>query len=188
MKTMHLFVMAFLFPLIAEGGELTKLPSPEQARLLENCCGIKRPNVQREYPFMPELKPRNPLQDFLSQRRFQVNIFDQHRPEGGRVFIGRVGKYGKVYGIVSSEGEQEYRGSMPMGGRMSVTDIRGKRLEFTYSTVNGCYWSAYTSNTYLHASMRVAHEGRIGRGLQQLGLSRAYLTRNRDSLIARTPQ
>ena len=59
--------------------------------------------------------------------------------------------------------------------------LRGKRLAFTYSTVNGCYCAAYTSNTYVHASMRVAYEGRIGRGLQQLGLSRAHLTRDRDA-------
>lgn len=119
-----------------------------------------------------------------------VHLFTGHdiatRHDMGPHISGYVMEHGKVYGIVSSEGEQEYRGWMPVGGRMSVTDVRGKRLEFTYSTVNGCYWAAYTSNTYLHASMRVAHDGRIGRGLQQLGLSRAYLTRNRDVLTART--
>ena len=30
------------------------------------------------------------------------------------------------YGIVSSEGEQDYMGAMAMSGRLSVTDVRGE--------------------------------------------------------------
>jgi hypothetical protein len=33
--------------------------------------------------------------------------------------------------------------------------------------------------------MRVTTEGKVGYGVQQLGLSRAYLTRHRDSIRAR---
>ena len=73
-----------------------------------------------------------------------------------------------------------------MGGLLEVKDARGKSFHFTYSTVNGCYWAPYPSNTYLQASMRVVHEGRIGNGVQQIGLSRAYLGRNRDLLRRRT--
>ena len=92
---------------------------------------------------------------------------------------------GELYGLVSSEGTQEYRGAMPMGGVVDVVDTRGKSFRFTYSTVNGCFWAPYPSNTYLQASMRVVHDGRIGNGVQQLGLSRAYMTRNRELIRAR---
>lgn len=97
---------------------------------------------------------------------------------------GYVLEDGGLYGLVASEGSQEYRRSMPMGGWIEVEDVRRKRFRFTYSTVNGCYWAPYPSNTYLQASMRVVHDGRIGNGVQQIGLSRAYATRNRD-LIGR---
>ena len=89
---------------------------------------------------------------------------------------------GEVFGITHSEGRQDYRGAMPMGGTLRVTDVRGREFTFTYSTVNGCYWAPYPSNTYLQSSLRVACDGRIGHGVQQLGLSRAYLTRNRDRI------
>ena len=72
-----------------------------------------------------------------------------------------------------------------MGGELQVTDIRGKVSAFTYSTVNSGYWSSYPSNTYLQASMRVNHNGKVGHGVQQLGLSKAYLTRNRDAIRSR---
>lgn len=108
-----------------------------------------------------------------------------HRNEIGPHVSGYVLEKGKVYGIVSSEGEQEYMAAMPMGGRLSVTDIRGKTFTFTYSTVNGCYWAPCPSNTYLQSSLRVAYGEMIGSGVQQLGLSRAYLTRNRDAIRTR---
>ena len=72
-----------------------------------------------------------------------------------------------------------------MGGELEVTDIRGKQSLFTYSTVNSCLWAPYPSNTYLQASMRVNHDGKRGYGVQQMGLSRAYLTRHRDAIRAR---
>jgi hypothetical protein len=98
----------------------------------------------------------------------------------GYIFEG-----GKIYGLTESRGVQEYRKAIPMGGEVQVTDVRGKNFAFTYSTVNSCYWAPYPSNTYLQASMRVAHEGRTGFGVQQMGLSRAYQTRNRDAIRAR---
>ena len=118
-----------------------------------------------------------------------IHFFAGHdiatRTAMGPHISGYVLEGGKTYGLTASEGDQEYRGSMPIGGWISVTDVRGKVFRVTYSTLNGCYWAAYTSNTYLHASMRVTHDGRIGRGVQQLGLSRAYLTRHRDAIRQR---
>ncbi len=72
-----------------------------------------------------------------------------------------------------------------MGGVLEITDIRGKTFTFTYSTINSSYWAPYPSNTYLQSSMRVNLNGRIGNGIQQLGLSRAYLGRHRDAIKAR---
>lgn len=105
--------------------------------------------------------------------------------EMGPHISGYILEDGKVYGVTESRGTQEYRKAVPMGGQLEVTDIRGKKFLFTYSTVNSCYWAPYPSNTYLQSSMRVTHEGRIGNGVQQMGLSRAYLTRNRDLIRSR---
>jgi hypothetical protein len=93
---------------------------------------------------------------------------------------GYILENGELFGLTTSRGRQEYMAAMPMGGELEVTDVRGKTFAFTYSTVNGCYWAPYPSNTYLQASSRVAHNGLIGNGVQQMGLSRGYLTRNRD--------
>ena len=98
---------------------------------------------------------------------------------------GYVFENGEIYGITDSCGTQEYRKAVPMGGELEVTDIRGKKFLLTYSTVNSCYWASYPSNTFLQASMRVSCNGKIGNGVQQLGLSRAYLTRHRDAIRAR---
>ena len=92
---------------------------------------------------------------------------------------------GEVYGLVDSRGRQAYRRCVPMGGEIEVTDVRGKKFAMTYSTLNACYWAPYPSNTYLQAFQRVNHEGRLGYGTQQIGLSRAYLTRHRDAIKAR---
>jgi hypothetical protein len=92
---------------------------------------------------------------------------------------------GKVYGLTDSRGTQEYRKAVPMGGELEVTDTRGKKFAMSYSTVNSCYWAPYPSNTYLQSSLRVTHDGRVGFGALQLGLSRAYLTRHRDAIQAR---
>lgn len=118
-----------------------------------------------------------------------VHLFTGHdiatRTTMGPHISGYVLEDGQAYGIVSSEGDQEYRRAMPMGGRLSVTDIRGKRFDLTYSTVNGCYWAPYPSNTYLQSSLSVSCNGMTGRGVQQLGISRAYFTRHRDALRLR---
>ena len=122
-----------------------------------------------------------------------VHLFTGHdiatRTTLGPHVSGYVLDRGEVFGLVSSEGEQEYMGAMAMGGRLSVTDVRGKRFDLTYSTVNGCYWAPCPSNTYLQSSLRVtcqAPDGLyLGHGVQQIGLSRGYLTRNRDAIRTR---
>lgn len=98
---------------------------------------------------------------------------------------GYVMERGKTYGLTASSGTQEYRGAVPVGGRLSVTDVRGKTFDLTYSALNSSFWAPYPSNTYLQAYMRVNQAGRIGYGVRQLGLSRAYLTRHRDAIRTR---
>lgn len=122
-----------------------------------------------------------------------VHLFTGHdiatRTALGPHVSGYVLDKGEVYGLVSSKGDQDYMGAMPMGGQLSVTDTRGARFDLTYSTTNGCYWAPCPSNTYLQSSLRVtcmAPDGLYnGYGVQQLGLSRAYLTRNRDAIRTR---
>jgi hypothetical protein len=118
-----------------------------------------------------------------------VHLFTRHdlakTADFGPLVSGYVLEDGKVYGLTAAKGTQEYRKLVPMGGILEVTDIRGKTFAFTYSTVNSSYWAPYPSNTYLQSSMRVNHEGRVGYGIQQLGLSRAYMGRNRDAIRVR---
>ena len=120
---------------------------------------------------------------------FTVHLFTGHdiakTHAMGPHVSGYVLENGKVHGIVDSKGSQEYRRSVPIGGELSVTDVRGRTFHLTYSALNSNYWAPYPSNTYLQAYMRVNCEGRIGYGVQQMGLSRAYLTRNRDAIRAR---
>lgn len=118
-----------------------------------------------------------------------VHLFKAHdlakTNEMGAHISGYVSERDKVYGIVSSRGTQEYRKAVPTGGEIEVTDTRGKTFLMTYSAINSCYWAPYPSNTYLQSYFRANHNGKIGYGVQQLGLSRAYLTRNRDAIRAR---
>jgi hypothetical protein len=106
-------------------------------------------------------------------------------PAFGPHISGYVMEDGQNYGIVSSEGLNDYARALPMGGMMTVTDIRGKTFTVTYSTVNGCYWAPAPSNAYVQGSFRANLDGRIGHGVQQLGLSRAYQGRNRDAILSR---
>lgn len=108
-----------------------------------------------------------------------------HRNEVGPHVSGYVMERGKTYGLTASSGTQEYRGAVPIGGQLSVTDVRSKTFDLTYSALNSSFWAPYPSNTYLQTYMRVNHAGRIGYGVQQLGLSRAYLTRHRDAIRTR---
>lgn len=118
-----------------------------------------------------------------------VHLFTRHAlhetADFGPLVSGYVLEDGRVHGLVSCEGRQEYRKLVPMGGLLRVADVRGKSFEFTYSTVNSSYWAPYPSNTYLQSSMRVNLAGRIGHGIQQLGLSRAYMGRHRDAIATR---
>ncbi len=118
-----------------------------------------------------------------------VHLFTKHdiakTNEFGELVSGYVLEDGKVYGMTAAKGAQEYRKSIPMGGQLEVTDIRGKKFNFTYSTTNCAYWAPYPAVTYLQSAMRVNHGGRIGYGIQQLVLSRAYLGRNREAILTR---
>ncbi|MCZ4590303.1 hypothetical protein O4328_42955 [Rhodococcus opacus] len=98
---------------------------------------------------------------------------------------GYVFEDGEIFGIVDSSGIQEYHRATPMGGEIEVTDVRGKKFSVTYSTLNACYWAPYPSNTYVQAFLRANHNGQRGCGTVQIGLSRAYLTRNRDAIRSR---
>lgn len=118
-----------------------------------------------------------------------VHLFTGHDIATTREMTPHISGYvlesGKVYGLIDSRGSQEYRRAVPIGGELAVTDVRGKIFPFTYSALNSAYWAPYPSNTYLQTYMRVNHQGRIGYGVQQMGLSRAYLTRHRDVIRAR---
>ena len=118
-----------------------------------------------------------------------VHLFTGHdiatRNEAGPHISGYILENGELFGLTASEGIQDYRGAMPTGGRFDVTDVRGKTFTFLWQTTNGCYWAPYPSNTYLQTSFRCFYEGREGYGIQQMGLSRAYLTRHRDAIRSR---
>ena len=103
----------------------------------------------------------------------------------GALISGYVLENGKNYGITECHGEQDYMKGLPIGGQLEITDIRGKKFAFTYSALNCCYMAPYPSNTYLQAFMRVNHNGKIGLGVQQFGLSRAYATRHREAILSR---
>lgn len=123
-----------------------------------------------------------------------VHLFTGHdiatRKAMGPHISGYVLEAGQVHGLVSSEGEQDYMGAMSMGGTLSVTDVRGRTYRLDHATTNGAYWAPCPSNTYLQSSLRVTcltPEGTTlrGHGVQQIGLSRAYLCRHRDALRTR---
>lgn len=103
----------------------------------------------------------------------------------GKLVSGYVMEDGKTYGMTECRGRQEYRKAVPMGGELEIVDVRGRTFRMTYSALNACYWAPYPSNTYLQSLMRVNCDGRAGYGVQQIGLSRAYLTRNREAIRAR---
>ena len=118
-----------------------------------------------------------------------IHLFAGHdianRNSVGPHISGYVLENGEVFGITDSSGIQNYRRAMPTGGHFEITDVRGKSFDINWHVTNGCYWSSYPSNTYLHTSHRCAALGREGYGIQQMGLSRAYLTRHRDAIQSR---
>jgi hypothetical protein len=120
---------------------------------------------------------------------FAVHLFTGHdiskTAEMGPHISGFILEDGKTYGITESRGKQEYFKAVPIGGEFEVTDVRGKKFAFTQSAVNCSYWAPYPSNTYLQTLMRVNYNGKIGYGFQQMGLSRAYLTRHREAILSR---
>lgn len=118
-----------------------------------------------------------------------VHLFTGHdiarTAQMGPHVSGYVLENGETFGLTASRGVQEYRRAVPLGGELEVTDVRGKSFALSYSALNSCYWAPYPSNTFLQTFMRVNCQGRIGYGVQQMGLSRAYLTRHRDAIRAR---
>lgn len=118
-----------------------------------------------------------------------IHLFTRHDIAQHREMTPHISGYvlenGKVYGLVDSHGIQEYRYALPMGGELGITDVRGKTFHLSYSAPNSSYWAPYPSNTYLQSYMRVNHNGKIGYGVQQIGLSHAYATRHRDTIKLR---
>lgn len=118
-----------------------------------------------------------------------VHVMTQHELHKsnrlGEIISGYVLDKGKIYGLVACEGQQEYNKAVPMSGQLEVVDERGERFAFTYSALNSCYMAPYPSNTFVQTFMRVNHNGRIGYGTQQAGISRAYATRHREAILAR---
>lgn len=103
----------------------------------------------------------------------------------GKLVSGYVVEGGKTFGIKECRGTQEYRKALPLGGELDIVDVRDRCLQMSWSALNACYWAPYPSNSYVQSLMRVNCEGRIGYGVEQMGLSRAYLTRHRDAIRAR---
>jgi hypothetical protein len=106
--------------------------------------------------------------------------------EMGLHVSGYILEDGKVFGLVASRGTHDYRKGIPMGGVVEVTDVRGRNYLFTYSTINCCQFAPYPSNTYTHSTIRANYNGVVGYGVIEMGISRAYLGRNRATIASRT--
>lgn len=89
---------------------------------------------------------------------------------------------GVLAGLVAAEGEVERSGILPMSNLLRVEDKLGRRYELSGAAINGCVWAPFPSMVYTQSFMRWNHAGRIGYGIQQDVISRAYLTRHRDAL------
>lgn len=100
----------------------------------------------------------------------------------GPLISGYVLEDGKVFGLVEMTGTCERSGIYPMSSLIEAIDVRGKRYAFTGATINASPWAPYPSIVYVQCFMRWNMAGRIGFGVQQDVLSRAYLTRHRDAL------
>ncbi len=100
----------------------------------------------------------------------------------GTLISGYVLDDGAVHGLVSMEGRSERTGQLPLSTVVSVTDVRGKRYTMTGAAMNGAPWAPYPSLVYTQCLMRWNLDGRIGYGVQQDVMSRAYLTRHRDAM------
>ena len=102
----------------------------------------------------------------------------------GPLISGYVLDDGQVYGLQTCTGRSEHQGLYPMSTWMRATDTRGKVFDLTAAAINCSPWAPYPSVVYTQALMRWNCKGRIGYGVQQDVLSRAYLTRHRDAIKA----
>jgi hypothetical protein len=100
----------------------------------------------------------------------------------GPLISGYVLEDGRVYGVTDAVGHSERDGLYPLSTVMKVTDTRGKSFEMTAAAMNCAPWAPYPSVMYTQCLMRWNYQGRIGYGVQQDVISRAYLTRHRDAL------
>ena len=101
----------------------------------------------------------------------------------GPLISGYVLADGELSGLVAAEGGAERHRLLPMSNTLEVTDKLGRSFSLTGAAINGCVWAPFPSMVYAQSFMRWNWNGRIGHGVQQDVLSRAYLTRERD-LIA----
>ncbi|MBI4693933.1 MAG: hypothetical protein HY749_07920 [Gammaproteobacteria bacterium] len=107
-----------------------------------------------------------------------------HTREFGALITGFVLEDGKVYGAVSIAGRGERAGLLPMGTELLITDVRGKSFLLTGSAVNSGPWAPYPSLVYATSMMRWNCDGRVGHGIHQNVVSRAYMTRHREKMQA----
>ncbi len=103
-------------------------------------------------------------------------------PHFGTLISGYVLDDGEVYGLTALTGQSERAGLVPMSTILTATDTRGKRFTLTGAAMNGSPWAPYPSLVYVQTLMRWNCDGRIGHGVQQDVMSRAYITRHRDAL------
>ena len=102
----------------------------------------------------------------------------------GPLISGYVLDNGEVFGLTELTGVSERSGIYPMSSYVKATDVRGRTYEFTGATINAAPWAPYPSIIYVQCYMRWNLDGRIGYGIQQDVLSRAYLSRHREKLAA----
>jgi hypothetical protein len=100
----------------------------------------------------------------------------------GPLISGYILGRGELAGLVSAEGEVERSGILPMSNLLRVEDKLGRTYELSAAAINGSVWAPFPSMVYSQSFMRWNCQGRIGYGVQQDVISRAYLTRHRDAL------
>lgn len=104
--------------------------------------------------------------------------------EFGPLISGYVLEDGQVHGLVEGKGRAERIHNLPISNEVEVTDSRGKTFRFNAAAVNGANWAPFPSMIYAQSLMRWHYGDKIGFGVQQDVISRAYLTRNRAAMSA----
>ena len=103
-------------------------------------------------------------------------------PEFGALISGYVLEDGQVYGLTRCTGRSERRGMIALSTTLTATDTRGKVFELTAAALNCAPTAPYPSVLYTQSLMRWHHGDRVGYGIQQDVLSRAWCGRHRDAL------